>query len=71
MIELMRYMVKISVMLTAVLSLLFIGMTVLIIFAPAVLLKNTYYALVLGCAILACYFFYCFIRILMALCSQK
>lgn len=69
--EFMRYMVKMSVMLTAVLSLLFAGITGLIIFAPDVLLKNTYYALLLCCAILACYFFYCFIRILVELCRPQ
>ena len=56
-----RYMAIMGVVLTAILSLLFCGITALIIFAPDVLLKNTYYALLFCCAILACYFFYCFI----------
>lgn len=69
--EFIRYMIKIGVVLTAVLSLLFIGITVLIIFAPGVLLKIAYYALLVCCAALACYFFYCFIRILVAIYSRQ
>lgn len=69
--EFIRYMIKIAVVLTAVLSLLFIGITVLIIFSLGVLLKIAYYVLLVCCAALACYFFYCFIRILVAICSQQ
>ena len=69
--EFIRYMIKFGVVLTAVLPLLFIGITLLIIFAPGVLLKIAYYVLLVCCAALACYFFWCFIRILVAICSQQ
>ncbi len=69
--EFIRYIVNIGFVLTAVLSLLFIGITAFIIFAPVVLLKIAYYVFLVCCAALACYFFYCFIRILVVICSQQ
>ena len=69
--EFIRYIAKIGVMLTPVLSLLFIGIAVLILVVPGILLKIVYCALLICCAALACCFFYCFIRILAAICSQQ
>lgn len=70
MIRSIRYMAIMGVVLTAILSLLFCGITALIIFAPDALLQIAYYVLLLWCAILACYFSYSFLMILLALCSQ-
>ena len=69
--EFIRCIVKIGVVLTAVLSLLFVGITVLIIFAPGFLLKIAYYVLLVCCSAFACYSFYCFIKILVAICRQQ
>ena len=65
-----RYIAIMGVVLTAILSILFSGITALIIFAPDMLLEIAYHALLLCCAILACCYFYCLIIILAAFCSQ-
>lgn len=68
MIRSIRYMAIMGIVLTAVLSLLFMGITALLLFAPDALLEMAYYALLLCCAVLACYFALTLIIMLVALC---